>query len=143
MLNQAFLQFDVRSSAAGALRPRMVWQPAADVYRCPGGWLIKVELAGVGADDVDVYADGQRITVRGTRRDVRFLEQQEAHRLEIAYSRFERLIELPASLEAAEVRRAYRDGMLYILVLTHDQNQQMAHHELQTGAESENLDHTA
>src|SRR5262249_44515665 len=30
------------------------WQPRADVYRMPDGWLVKLELAGVRPDDVQL-----------------------------------------------------------------------------------------
>ena len=36
------------------------WQPRADVYRMPGGWLVKLELAGVRPEEI-------RLTVRGAR----------------------------------------------------------------------------
>ena len=56
--------------------------------------------------------------VQGTRRDVRLHEWLDCHRLEIAYSRFERILELPGISESAEIAASYRDGML--LVRIHD-----------------------
>ena len=34
------------------LHGRHVWQPRADVYRTPEGWLVKLELAGVRLDEI-------------------------------------------------------------------------------------------
>jgi HSP20 family molecular chaperone IbpA len=41
-------------------------------------------------------------------------EQQEAHLMEIAYSRFERSVDLPEPLGRVEPRIEYRDGMLLV-----------------------------
>ena len=35
-----------------------LWYPAADVYETPDGWLVKVELAGVSAEDVEIGIHG-------------------------------------------------------------------------------------
>src|SRR5688500_5846647 len=63
------------------------WQPAADVHEMQSGILIKMELAGVTAEDINVSlsADGRRLTVsgaRGERHDER-LERKGCHQLEI------------------------------------------------------------
>ena len=96
------------------------WQPRADVYRMPGGWLVKLELAGVRPEDVRLAVRGTRCWVQGTRRDVRLHEGLDCHRLEIAYSRFERLLELPGLSESAEIGVSYRDGMLLIRIQTEE-----------------------
>jgi HSP20 family protein len=89
------------------------WCPAADVYRTRGGWIVKFELAGVRAEDIDLEVHGSRITVRGVRRDD-VAEPCSYYRLEIAYSSFERSLELPCDLGRAEITTNYRDGMLLV-----------------------------
>ena len=98
-----------------------VWQPRADVYRVPGGWLVKLELAGVHPDDVRLATRGTMLCVQGTRRDVRVQECLHCHRLEIDYNRFERLLDLPGLSESAEIGVTYRDGMLWIRIQTENQ----------------------
>jgi len=46
------------------------WRPPADVYRLPDGWLIKMELAGVRADQIRIQARGHVLSVSGVRRDL-------------------------------------------------------------------------
>jgi HSP20 family protein len=84
----------------------------------PDGWLVKLELAGVHPDDVQVATRGNMLWVQGTRRDARVQECLDCHRLEIEYSRFERLLELPGLSESAEFGVSYRDGMLLIRIQT-------------------------
>ena len=99
------------------------WQPNMDVYRTTCGWLIKFELAGVRADDIDLQVLGGRMTLRGVRRDTILegcLKSGEPlpvhHRMEIAYSQFERSLELPCDLKKADIVTEYRDGLLLVRV---------------------------
>jgi len=88
--------------------------PAADVYRTSTGWLIKVELAGVGRNDVQVFASGKSLIVRGRRRDSAVTQGTQCVSLEISYSTFERRIEFPGNVEDAKCDFEMRDGMLLI-----------------------------
>src|SRR5262249_17219375 len=91
------------------------WRPAADVYRTPDrGWRVKFDLAGVRPEDVQLEADGPRLTLRGSRRDCAREKGCSYYRMEIAYSRFERTLELPCDVGRARVSTDYRDGMLLV-----------------------------
>ena len=92
------------------------WKPLVDVYRCANGWLVKFDLAGVRGEDVQVIAQGRRLTVRGIRRDWLIHEGHEAYSLEISYNRFERTLELPVELERAEIAGQFREGMFLVTV---------------------------
>src|SRR5205823_4518883 len=71
------------------------WCPAADLYRTPSGWLVKLDLAGVRPEDVRVQAQGRRLTVSGCRRDCTLTEGTSHYHMEISYSRFQRSFDLP------------------------------------------------
>ena len=96
------------------------WCPATDVYRTPSGWLVKFDLAGVRAEDIDLEVHGRRMTVRGTRRDCTTPAGCSYYRMEIAYGPFERSVELPVDddLRRAQITTEYRDGMLLVHVPT-------------------------
>ncbi len=106
LMNSLFLP------AASACREGQ-WCPAVDVYRTRDGWIVKFELAGVRADDIDLSADRNRLTVRGVRRDT-VTEPCSYYRMEIDYSSFERSVELPGDLQQAEIKTELRDGMLLV-----------------------------
>ena len=92
------------------------WRPATDVYRTPEGWLVKVELAGVRPEDVELTARGRALRVRGRRCD-RALEPGACQvHMEIAYSRFDRQVELPEDLQQARIDSEFRDGMLLVRI---------------------------
>ena len=90
------------------------WNPAADVYKTREGWLVKVELAGVSPDELEVTVEGNTLLVTGIRRDEAFSESVFCHQLEITYSRFERGIRFPCPIEGASVETRYTDGLLLI-----------------------------
>jgi HSP20 family protein len=103
------------SADAGAA---MAWRPPADIYRTPHGWVVKLELAGVQQEDVNVVASGSELFVSGVRRD-RFVEVGWSHHsMEIAYSHFERVIELPCDLGRASISVESHDGLLLVRVHT-------------------------
>jgi HSP20 family protein len=92
------------------------WEPRADVYRMPDGWLIKLELAGVKLDDIRLVANGPRLLVQGTRRDEHCYQGMGCHCMEIAYSQFRRELELPELPAAPEMMMSYVDGMLLVRI---------------------------
>jgi HSP20 family protein len=102
-----------------------LWCPAADVYRSKDGWIVKVDLAGVQPHDVDVIIDGDLLRISGSRRDGTCGEGVSHYQLEITYSRFEKMIRFPRSIEHASIERDYHDGLL-ILRLREEQEQARA-----------------
>jgi HSP20 family protein len=101
-----------------AARPELQtsWRPSVDVYRTRGGWLLKFDLAGVRMEDVSVQVQGCRITVSGARRDWLVEEGASYYSMEIAYSRFERSVELPCDFANPRVALEGRDGLLIVRV---------------------------
>ena len=93
------------------------WQPAADIYRTRSGWLIKYDLAGVKAEDIEVTVSGSRITISGVRRDGRLEEGCSHYAMEISYNHFERTLELPCDLDGAEVQIEGREGILLLRLI--------------------------
>jgi HSP20 family protein len=94
------------------------WCPAADLYRTSSGWLVKFDLAGVRPEDVRLQFEGRRLTVSGTRRDCTLTEGCRHYHMEIAYSHFERTLELPGEVDRAHITTEYRDGMLHVHIET-------------------------
>jgi HSP20 family protein len=111
--------FRMLPKASGVRCTEHFWYPAADVYRTRGGWIVKVELAGVTPDELEVRIEGDTLLVAGSRRDETFSDSVSCHQLEITYSRFEKSIRFPCPIEDAIVEQRYKDGLL-ILYLQSD-----------------------
>jgi len=91
-----------------------LWNPAADVYRSSDGWIVKVDLAGVCMDELEVEIRDSILSIRGCRKDTHIREGCTYHQMEITYSRFEKSIQFPAPVEGASIRQDYSDGFLII-----------------------------
>jgi HSP20 family protein len=90
------------------------WSPAADVYRTKDGWLVKVDLAGVSLDEIEISVAGPLLSIEGTRRDAFCSETVSYHQLEITYSRFEKTLRFPCPIEGAHIESNYQDGLLLL-----------------------------
>jgi len=90
------------------------WHPAADIYRCKNGWLVKFDLAGVRPTEVTIRCHGRDLSLCGTRRDAVVEQGLRSYSLEINYNRFERRVTLPSELDNHRVHTEYIDGMLLV-----------------------------
>ena len=102
--------------ASGLRCSENFWYPAADVYRTGEGWVVKLELAGVVPDELEIEISGDTLRVGGVRRDEAVTETVSYHQLEITYSRFVKVIRFPCPVEGAAVERRYRDGLLILYI---------------------------
>src|SRR5688572_5957590 len=91
-----------------------LWLPAADVFQTEDGWLVKVELAGVSAEDIEIDIQGKSLYIAGCRKDKSCAVGMSYHQMEITYSRFEKTLEFPASIEGAKVEHNFENGLLII-----------------------------
>lgn len=104
-----------RMMPARRVRPGgRVWCPNADVYRTSDGWIVKVDLAGVAADDLEIKVQDRMLSISGCRHDTFYGQGVSYHQLEITYSRFEKTLRFPCSIEGASLLRDYRDGLLIL-----------------------------
>jgi HSP20 family protein len=90
------------------------WVPNTDVYTTDNGLVVKVELAGMRNDNLEITVEGNRLRISGTRPDgcraanCRFLV------MEINYGPFESVLELPPGYDLSQAKAAYLNGFLRI-----------------------------
>ncbi|MCA1633676.1 MAG: Hsp20/alpha crystallin family protein [Acidobacteria bacterium] len=113
-----YLRMMPKASGRGLRCTERLWYPSADVYRTRGGWIVKVELAGVSADQLEVVLEGDTLRIAGSRLDETHTESVFYHQLEITYSRFEKTIRFPCPVEGARIESRYKDGLLILHLLS-------------------------
>jgi HSP20 family protein len=96
------------------VRSGQLWYPAADVYKTPEGWVVKVELAGVSAEDIEIDIQGNVLYIAGARKDRSCSAGATYHQMEITYSRFEKSLKFPVPIEGVKVEHQFEDGLLLI-----------------------------
>ena len=105
------------SLASGRLAPDFAsggFTPLADVYETPEGFVVQIDLPGVDPAEVGVTVDGDRLVVRGERRQTEKTRPESFHRMERSFGAFTRAFVLPAPVDGDHVTAHYRDGLLRV-----------------------------
>ena len=90
------------------------WVPNTDVYVADGGLVIKVELAGMRREDLELVVEGNRVKISGHRPDGCRPPKCKFLVMEINYGAFETVIELPSGYDLGRARAGYQNGFLRI-----------------------------
>ena len=116
VLNDDFLEGEVEASEEWLQDEgdELEGQLAVDVYQTKDGWIVKVELAGVSSEDLEIDIQGNTLYIAGCRKDTFYGESVTYQQLEITYSRFEKTLEFPSTIEGATIVQDYLDGLLII-----------------------------
>jgi len=100
--------------SAGDLRSAAAWTPNTDVYVADTGLVVKVELAGMRKEDLELTVESNQLRVAGTRQDGCRAAQCRFVVMEINYGPFETVVEVPAGYDLASAKAAYQNGFLRI-----------------------------
>jgi HSP20 family protein len=90
-----------------------LWTPPTDVYETEENFMVKVEIAGMREDDLEVSVEDQVLLIRGTRPDIN--ERRAYHQMEIRFGKFEINLGLPRGLDLDNAAAEYKDGFLTIV----------------------------
>jgi HSP20 family protein len=90
------------------------WAPAVDIYEQEGNIVLKAELPGVDAKDVDIHVENNVLTLRGERRFDSEVKRDNYHRVERAYGSFARSFTLPNVVDTERIKAEYKDGVLRV-----------------------------
>jgi HSP20 family protein len=90
------------------------WAPNTDVYLCEHGVVVKVELAGMQREDLELTVDGNHLRISGQRPDGCRAARCKFLVMEIDYGSFETVIELPKGCDVANGKAVYQNGFLRI-----------------------------
>src|SRR5262245_56090967 len=91
------VQYVKRASVVGGreLSGKAHWVPNTDVYVSEVGMVIKVELAGMRSEDLQITVEGNRLRISGQRNDGCRAPKCTFLVMEINYGPFESVLELP------------------------------------------------
>ena len=109
------VHFVTRSAAGGREgSAKAHWVPNTDVYSTENGLVIKVELAGMRSDNLEITVEGNRLRISGTRPDGCRAPKCSFLVMEINYGPFETALELPPGYDLSQAKAAYLNGFLRI-----------------------------
>lgn len=90
------------------------WTPNTDIYTTATGLVIKVELAGMKSESLDIAVEGQQLRISGDRPDFCRSPHCSFLVMEINYGPFEAVLDLPAGYDLSRAKALYLNGFLRI-----------------------------
>ena len=92
------------------------WVPAIDIKEEDDRYVIRADVPGVEAEDLNVTMDNEVLTLQGTR-DTRTADETDTlRRVERVSGRFYRRFNLPETADSTAISADYRQGVLEISI---------------------------
>jgi len=89
-----------------------VWRPPTDVYETEENVVVKMEIAGMRDEDLEVVVQGNLLLISGSRSDS--TERKAYHQMEIPFGKFSVGVDLPVRVNTDNATAEYKDGFLII-----------------------------
>jgi HSP20 family protein len=103
----AYLSLPMLASHSG-------WSPNTDVYETPESLVVRMEMAGINKEDLEITLNDRLLLVRGHRKDPCRQRRCSFRQMEIDYGCFERRIVIPRSVDGNRARAQFDNGFLHI-----------------------------
>ncbi len=87
--------------------------PLINLTESPNAYILRAELPGVTADDLDIQTMGRNITISGERQ-IAVDQNAKYHRREREGGRFSRAIALPGDIDRDKVEASLKEGVLQV-----------------------------
>lgn len=99
----------------GYLQPGAVWRPAMDVHETADAVLVKIDLAGMAEEDIEILLYPNAIVVTGERTDDSDSDEETYyHEAQIRYGPFRADAYLSTPIQPESASAVYQNGMLRI-----------------------------
>lgn len=91
----------------------LAFAPAAELEENEDNYRLKLEVPGLKAEDIDIQATAEAVSVTGERKSQSNVEANKGTtRTEFRYGKFQRVINLPGRIDNQNVKADYKDGIL-------------------------------
>lgn len=90
------------------------WAPALDVSETDQEVVVKADLPGIDAKDIEITVSGDLLTVKGEKKEETKEEGKSFHRVERRYGSFSRQVHLPAAVDADRIEASASKGVLTV-----------------------------
>ena len=88
--------------------------PSVDVFERTGSLVVKADVPGMTAKDIEVNVTEDGITISGERSEEKEVKEKDYYRSERSYGRFMRQVPLPAGADRDKAEATFKDGVLEI-----------------------------
>jgi HSP20 family protein len=107
---------DVFGGGGRGMASRGAFSPSVDVYYIadPPRAVVRAELAGVRASEIELEIRGRELILAGHRRPSDADEERLYQQLEVQHGPFRRVVALGADVDADAAKATYEDGILTV-----------------------------
>jgi HSP20 family protein len=88
------------------------WMPAIELQETDDSFILKAEVPGVAAEDLNIQVGSNEVDISGEHREESRTEEKGMVRSEFHYGHFRRVISLPVAVKQEEVRADFENGIL-------------------------------
>ena len=90
------------------------WSPAVDIYETDNELVLRADLPGVNAGDINVNVENQTLTIAGERTFSKEDASRGYHRIERSYGSFIRSFAVPSTFDTEKIAADYTNGVLTV-----------------------------
>ena len=88
--------------------------PAIESYVKDGNLIVRADVPGLEAKDVEVSVLGNVLTIKGERKDEKEVKREQYIRREVSYGGFERRMALPEGAVTDKIKAQFKNGVLEV-----------------------------
>jgi HSP20 family protein len=103
--------FDARWGEFGAIGD---WAPSLDLSETKDALVVKVEVPGMDAKDIQVSLQEGLLTVQGEKKHEKEEKGERHHLVERSYGAFTRSVRLPVGVDSGKVNATFTKGVLVV-----------------------------
>jgi HSP20 family protein len=90
------------------------WLPSLDVAETKNDVVVKAEVPGMDAKDIDISLTDGLLTIKGEKKQEREEKEKDYHLVEKSYGAFTRSIRLPKEVQRDKINASYKNGVLTV-----------------------------
>jgi len=106
---------DYFGSGRRGLQPLQAeFAPAVDVKETADQVVVKAEVPGMDAKDINISVTGDVLTIKGEKKSEREEKEENYHLVERSYGSFSRSMVLPAAVDLDKIEAKYDKGVLTV-----------------------------
>jgi HSP20 family protein len=90
------------------------WSPSVDISQTKDKFVVKAELPGLDAKDVNVSISGDLLTIKGEKKKEEEEKDEHHHYMERYYGSFQRSFQLPVNVKTDKIEATFDKGVLTV-----------------------------
>jgi HSP20 family protein len=105
----------------GTPKEQSAWAPAMELQDTGEALVLRAQIPGVDANDVDIQVAKQTVEISGEYRQEHKTEDNGYFKSEFRYGKFRRTVKLPVAVDNGQVTADYTNGVLTLTLPKHSE----------------------